>query len=181
MALFKAIDAQTLDFAGQSGMSCRHDCGACCENPNIETTVTEMLPLAQHVYATGRADFIDDKINSKHCVFYEPHPSGGSKGRCRVYAYRPGLCRLFGYAARRNKYGKKELVTCKIIREGQTPACQKAQDIIDLGVQDIPLSNAHGFAVANIDPVHGQKLLPINEAFKVALEKIAYRVEKSGQ
>jgi len=184
MALFESIDVQTEKFANQTGLKCKKGCGACCNNPNIETTVAELLPLAAHLWAEGLTQIKLEKIQSDAskniCAFYEPDPRNPSKGRCSIYAYRPGLCRLFGFAAHHDKYGKFELVTCKIIRDSQPQACQRAQEELNEGLE-APLLGKYSFSVANIDPVHGEALLPINHAIRLAIEKIGYSVQKNKQ
>jgi len=155
-------------------LHCKTGCGACCEDPEIETTVAEVLPLAAYLWSQGSAEKIleDIRQNSSKgiCVFFQPDPIHKGHGRCGVYAYRPGLCRLFGFAARQDKHGQRVLVTCRVIKDSQPQECNRTQEELHKGLQ-APLLSTHAFAVSNIDPAHGQELLPINEAVSVALEK----------
>ena len=197
MVLYDEIDRQTSNFSGQTGLSCKAGCGACCENPEIETTVAEVLPLAAYLWSQGLASNKLEaiRLNSSKgvCVFYEPmnmkgtvplnslncrgqSPSTG-QGRCGIYAYRPGLCRLFGFAARRDKHGQPVLVTCRVIKDSQAQACQRTQEQLQKGLE-APLLASHAFAVSNIDPVHCLKLFPINQAIRLALEKIGFNLQK---
>jgi uncharacterized protein len=181
LALFDGIDRQTEKFAGQTGLKCKNGCGACCTNPDIETTITEVLPLAAYLWskdiAQNKLEVIRGNANKDICVFYEPDPLVPTQGRCGIYAYRPGLCRLFGFAARKDKHGQRTLVTCKVIKESQPQVCQRVQEDLHKDLE-VPLLATHAFSVANIDPVHGQKLLPINQAISLGLEKIGVMVEK---
>lgn len=183
-ALFDSIDRQTERFSGQTGLKCKNGCGACCTNPDIETTVAEVLPLAVYLWSQGSAQ---DKLgtirshNSKGvCIFYTPDPLSQNQGRCSIYAYRPGLCRLFGFAARKDKYGKPLLVTCKVIKDSQPQACKRTQEELQKGLE-APLLTTHAFRVSDIDPVHGVKLLAINQAIRLGLEKIGYSIQKLKQ
>jgi Fe-S-cluster containining protein len=206
MALFVDIDRQTGKFSAQTGLKCKSGCGACCENPDVETTIAEVLPLAVYLWsrnldpdATGAINRAptDDGIGAELvsarsiCVFYKPARPAASRlktragdpvlkgqGRCGIYAYRPGLCRLFGFASRKDKHGQSELMTCKVIKDSQSQACQHTQEELQKGDRHAPLLTAHAFCVSNIDPVHGQKLLPINQAIRSAVEKIGYSIEK---
>lgn len=205
MILFQDIDRQTLRFARQSGLRCKTGCGACCENPEVETTVAEVLPLAVHIWSSGLAGkvgidtaFCNQKAASVPakgiCVFYRPaspaasrlktragDPAGCGRGRCSIYAHRPGLCRLFGFATRKDKYGQLDLVTCKVIKEAQAKGYQRAQEELQKGVWRAPLLTAHALRVSDIDPVNGLKLLPINQAIRSGLEKVGHRIQKFKQ
>ena len=182
MALFESIDCQTKEFAAQTGLKCKSGCGACCTNPDVETTVAEVLPLAVHLWSNGQGEcFLEEsrsKFSKSICAFYKPDLILKDHGSCGIYAYRPGLCRLFGFAARKDKQGQNILVTCKIIKDSQPQACEQTQEGLKKGALVAPLLNTHAFAVSNIDPVHGGKLLPINEAINLALEKVGYIVPK---
>ncbi len=187
MVLFESIDSQTSKFAGQSGLKCKSGCGACCESPEVETTVAEALPLAVHLWSSSPAE---DSFNSGQagsilevlranpsksvCIFYRPDPVAKGQGRCSIYDYRPGLCRLFGFAARKDKYGRGTLMTCKVIKDSQPQACERVREGLQKGTWEAPLLTTHAVAVANIDPVRGQKLLPINRAIRLGIEKIGY-------
>ena len=181
MALFEDIDRQTEAFSKQTTLRCKAGCGACCENPDVETTVVEVLPLAVYLWSHGlgpcKVEEIRSKISQGACVFFEPAPNASGQGRCGIYAYRPGLCRLFGFAARKDKYEKQAFVTCKVIKENQPYECKRTQEQLIKGALSAPLLNAHSFSVANIDPVLGRKLMFINQAIEIALEKVGFRIQ----
>jgi Fe-S-cluster containining protein len=184
-ALFESIDNQTKVFAQQTGLKCKHGCGACCANPDIEITVADALPLAVYLWSRGQGESILDVIRSplsnSVCIFYKPDLQVQGQGSCSIYPYRPGICRLFGFASRNDKHGQRELLTCKIIKDSHAKACQSAQEKLQKGQCEAPLLTNHALTVASIDPVHGHKLLPINQAIGLALEKIGYRVQNSKQ
>ena len=180
MALYEDVDRQAEEFSLQTGLKCKEGCGACCLNPDIETTVAEVLPLAVHLWSKGVAlkqlESIQSKAAKSICDFYEASPLDPCKGRCSIYTYRPGLCRLFGFAAHRDKQGKRLLLTCRVIKNSQPEACQRTQEELDQGLK-APLLTSHACAVSNIDPCHGQKLLPINQAVQEALQKVGFCLE----
>jgi Fe-S-cluster containining protein len=179
MVLLEGIDRRTKEFSSSTGLKCRDGCGACCENPQVETTLAEVLPLAASLWAGGTAENKLEDIRARDskgvCVFYNPDPVHPGRGRCGIYAFRPGLCRLFGFSARKNKKGQPELLTCKIIKSSQPEDCRQTQESLQKGDLEAPVMTHHAMAVANIDPVHGQKCFPINEAVRLAIEKIGYK------
>ena len=183
-SLFDRIDRQTQKFADQTGLKCRKGCGACCENPEIETTVAELLPLAVYLWSMDLGEDTLQATRSKAsqsvCVFYKPDPVIKGHGCCGIYPYRPGLCRFFGFSARKDKYGKAELVTCKIIKDSQPDVCKRVQAELQKGME-APLLTELGHLVCGLDPVHGREQLPINQAIALSLQKVGYSIEKSKQ
>ena len=193
-ALFENLDRQTEKFSIETGLKCKNGCGACCTNPEIETTIAEVLPLAAYLWSTACIQdshrlhenlenilqAIKDRSSKGVCVFFKPDPVDPNKGRCSIYAYRPGICRLFGFAARTNKSGQRELVTCKVIKAGHPQECKQTQEALHMGLE-VPLLSACASSVVNIDPLHGRQLLPINQAIRLAIEKLGLRVEKLKQ
>lgn len=174
-ALLKDIDLQTDLFCQNTGLACKSGCGACCENPQVETTVTEVLPLAQALYLKVNKDEIYGaivKAIGQRCYFYEPDKNVPGQGRCGVYEFRPGLCRLFAFSAKQDKFNQSHLVTCRIIKEEKPQAVALAKAHLSRGLP-APIINQHTHKVMAIDAHHGQKLLPINLAIKKALDIVS--------
>ena len=175
LTLLQSIDQETASFCRTTGLSCKPGCGACCENPHIETTVTELLPLAQWLLKEKKADDVLAKARhwpaNSPCLFFNQDVSGSGKGSCSVYMYRPGICRHFGFTARKNSQGKKELVTCKIIKAMDPDKVKKTQALLDQDAVS-PLISEHTYQVMAIDPTLGKELLPMNMAVIKAIEKI---------
>lgn len=169
--LLNSVARQTQDFSHATGLHCKDGCGKCCENPQIETTVAEMMPLARHLWAAGEARQMWDRLVPGPCVFYKPDAAVAGNGRCSVYEYRPGICRLFGFAARRGKDGRKELFTCRVMKEHFSEDCRRAQDHIDSG-RPVPMASDYGLQVQSADPNWGRELMPINSAVRLALERV---------
>jgi uncharacterized protein len=97
---------------------------------------------------------------------------------CSEYVHRGLICRLFGYSARTNKYGKKELVTCQIIKTEQAEAYHNATLQIEGGLE-VPVMSQYYMQLHAIDFELTQHFYPINEAIKRAIELVlqyyAYR------
>lgn len=152
----------------------------CCTKPDIEATVLEFIPFALHVYRQGEASEWLEKLNENTgnvCLFFNPHRAGA--GLCSQYPYRGLICRLFGFAARTNKYSKREYVTCQTIKSGQPEAVANVVRTIESGGA-IPVMNHYYMRLTAIDPDLAQKFYPINEAVRRAIETVlhyyAYRI-----
>lgn len=176
------IDLGTARFADASGLACPSGCGQCCENPAVETTVLECLPLAYWLLtrpegpdeALARLELNRGGAGPHPCVFYAAtpgSPAGFGQGRCTVYEHRPGLCRLFGFAARLDRRGLSEPVICRIHRQTLPEAVARAQTLADSGA---PIPNFYEFATrfALLEPQLGTQQLPINEAIRQAIHKL---------
>ncbi len=176
-ALLEDTSRQVQEFAQRTGLSCKAGCGRCCTNPEVETTVTEMLPLAANLWATQKAEqalsALDQAQNKGTCVFYKPDPRIAGNGHCSIYAHRPGICRLFGHAVKMDKYGKPQMVTCTIIKEQHAPQYAAVQQGLLSGGQ-APSLPEFARKVFDVDPVRGQAFFPINQAAQLALERIGF-------
>jgi hypothetical protein len=86
---------------------------------------------------------------------------------------------LFGYSARTNKYGAKELITCAIIKEEQSQNFASAEEGIKNG-DEIPVMSQYYMQLHAIDFELTREFFPINEAIRRAIETIlhyyAYRM-----
>lgn len=95
------------------------------------------------------------------------------QGHCGTYQYRGLICRLFGFAATRDKYGSLRLATCKIIREGQAEQYRTVSEAIAKGLY-VPVFTDYYMQLNQIDYQLGTKMLPVNKALKVALEEVLH-------
>jgi Fe-S-cluster containining protein len=173
--LFQSLDEEVMSFAQAQSVRCLPGCGACCQSPNIETTVAEMLPLAYELFQKGNAE--DRAWNWSEqkgalCPQYESHPDRPAQGRCQTYAFRPAICRLFGYSGFRDKSGTIRFATCRKIQVQEGDKIQRIEGRLNRGESSIPfLSEAHE-RVAEIGGNLAWEILPINEALRRALEII---------
>ncbi len=177
--LYAAADQEVVQFQAATGLKCSKGCGRCCENPNIEATVLELLPLALELLQRPEAKEWIERIETADgfgpCLFYRPDPLAAGHGRCAVYLWRPMICRLFGFATRPDKQGQSKLATCTTIKQTCSGEYRKSENSLNAGLASPQMGN-FAMKVFQIDPGLGKKQLPINEAVKVALERVAVRL-----
>lgn len=112
--LFHQLEQESAQFKKTTGITCISGCGKCCTSPKIEASPLEFLPWAFHLFLNGEAIKTRIKLKknpSATCLIYKSISITGN-GRCTNYKYRGLICRLFGFAANTNKYGKLRLTTC---------------------------------------------------------------------
>ena len=56
MDLFASLDEDIQEFKEASRLDCPVRCGHCCEGSEIETTVLEMMPLANYLLNSGETE-----------------------------------------------------------------------------------------------------------------------------
>ena len=178
--LFLQLEQESTKFQQTSGIGCVSGCGKCCTHPDIEASPLEFLPWAFHLFLNGEAEETLLLLNNSTdltCMIYKPL-SLIDQGRCSDYKYRGLICRLFGFAANTDKYGKLRLATCKIIKEGQQENYHKTAEAITKDLS-IPVFTEYYMQLNQIDFHLGNIILPVNKALKMALEEVlqyyAYR------
>ena len=179
-AVFRQLDDEIATFQQWSTLHCKFGCGKCCFKPDIEATVLEFLPFALYLYRQGIAETWLEKLASSDndglCVIL--NPTAATQGLCSEYPFRGLICRLFGYSARTNKYGAKELVTCQLIKSEQAYAFQHATEKIADNAA-VPIMSQYYMRLHSIDFQLAQDFYPINEAIRRAIETVlqyhAYR------
>ncbi|MBD1262122.1 YkgJ family cysteine cluster protein [Maribacter polysiphoniae] len=178
--LFLQLEKESTKFQQTSGIGCITGCGKCCTYPDVEASPLEFLPWAFHLFLNGEAEktlLLLNKSTDLTCMIYKPLSIIG-QGRCSDYKYRGLICRLFGFAANTDKYGKLRLATCKIIKEGQPENYNKTADAITKDLS-IPVFTEYYMQLNQIDFHLGNIILPVNKALKMALEEVlqyyAYR------
>lgn len=179
--LAKAINQIYIDshntftsYQRSTGLNCLSGCGACCLSKEISATVLEMIPTALDLYDRGIAQEVYDQLLIREdltCYFYHKLSPDGFKGLCMNYGHRPSVCRSFGAAAARNKYGQKTMSICKLIKE------QQGELINSINPELAPVIGEFARKVMSLDPRLGERILPINQALKEALEMILHRSE----
>lgn len=174
LELFSQLDEAIAQFQNQTGLLCKFGCGACCFKPDIEATILEFIPLALKIYQENKAEEVLEKLESANsiCIVLK---DTGSKGMCTQYENRGLICRLFGYSARTNKYGKRELITCQIIKEEQPQSVSAATKILS-SPTPAPVMSDYYRRLQNIDLDLTREFFPINTAIKKALEYVMHRM-----
>jgi len=172
--VFEKLDAAIASFQSWSTLHCEFGCGKCCFKPDIEATALEFLPFALHLYQNNQAEEWLERLQKSSpeiCLILHPHQSGA--GLCSEYKYRGLICRLFGYSARTNKYGKRELVTCQIIKSGQAEKYNEAKNKIETNAE-VPVMSEYYMQLASIDFEMARDFFPINTAIRKAIEKVLH-------
>jgi hypothetical protein len=177
-ALFDRLEIEITAFKTQTQLYCNTGCGKCCTTPNIDASPLEFLPWAFHLFLNGKAEetlaSLRDTSSSNSCLLYRPlSVLEHHQGSCSNYRYRGLICRLFGYAANTDKYGKLRLATCKIIKEQQKENFIAAEEAINKD-QYVPVLANYYMQLAQIDIRMGVLSLPVNQALKIALEEVLH-------
>lgn len=172
-SLFDQLEQETQQFQDKSGLGCVSGCGKCCSYPNIDASPLEFLPWAFQLFLSGKAEDVLEALQSNRnqtCFLLTP-VSILSKGHCSSYKHRGLICRLFGYAASRDKYGNLRLATCKIIKEEQADNYRTTSEAISKGMY-VPIFTDYYMQLNQIDYQMGSKIMPINRTLKIALEEV---------
>lgn len=179
--IFASLDKEIASLQASSGLHCLTGCGKCCFKPDIEATPLEFLPYAFHLFLTKRIEEAYDALLVKDtptCAIFSPVADSIVKGSCSEYKYRGLICRLFGYSAVRDKYGKTSFITCLPLKTEATENVAAINNSISKG-GSVPMMNDYYFQIRSIDTDLGTKQLPINQALREAMETVmgyyAYR------
>lgn len=173
-SLFAKLDAEIVVFQQATTLHCGFGCGKCCFKPDIEATALEFLPFALHLYREGLAETWHDRLKDSAdptCLILNPTQQG--QGLCSEYKHRGLICRLFGYSARTNKHGDRELVTCTIIKSEQGEAFAQAEKAIAQGLP-VPVMSQYYFQLMAIDADLSREFYPINVAMRKAIETVMH-------
>ena len=120
MDVYQSLSQEFSAYQSSRSLNCVEKCGACCNNPDIEVSPLEMLPLALHLFDTGRAEQEFDELDNYSgfaCKQYQRLSLDGKEGYCGIYEYRPAICRMFGAAGYKTKSGEATLSVCKPIKQ----------------------------------------------------------------
>lgn len=176
--LFDQLDADIAAFQHTSGLHCKYGCGKCCLKPDIEATTLEFLPFAFHLHREGLTGQWYERVsNTNEVICHILNTAQSGAGHCSMYRQRGLICRLFGYSARVNKHGMKELLTCQIIKTEQVSNFEQASRDLQGGA--VPVASNYYFQLHGIDPDLARDFHPINVALRKAIESVmsyyAYR------
>ena len=162
-------DEHTSLFKKHAKIDCLEHCAECCRYNDIEATPLEFLPLAWHAYKLGLIDEWYEKLfdcSSKQC-FFSVFEDG--KWGCKVYPVRGMICRLFGFAAVKDKNGKHVLAICHTMKEKFPEIALKASEYVKNGGL-VPVLEEYYSQLSDIDFNLAKEYYPINEAMKHAFE-----------
>jgi len=171
------MDSEINSFQSTSKLKCLPGCGRCCTHSQVDASPLEFLPWAYQLYVKGEAHEVLEALSEKTSnICHNYNPIGlleEGKGSCGTYDFRGLICRLFGYGANSDKYGKLRLATCKIIKEDQALAFQNAEKLIANGLP-IPVFAQYYMRLSQIDYQLGNTIVPINTALKIAIEEVLH-------
>ena len=175
LRLYVKIDQIMARFTAKSRLGCPAGCGQCCAKAVVAAVPAEMQPAAVYLQQTGQLEEvcaqIDPKDEQATCRFYSPE-NLESGGHCRIYPFRPLVCRLFGYSARTGKHGQTQLMICKIIKELDPQGVKNAQRMVNRGLK-APRSMDYFMQGYAVSPTQVEEAANLNIAFLRAAEKVA--------
>jgi Fe-S-cluster containining protein len=175
--VFGELDAHLGSTAIESGLNCPDYCGNCCRKSDIEVSPIEFMPLAAWLYQTGQiTEFLTKLDNPTHnwCACFDPDASAKGEWGCKYYVHRGLICRLFGFGFRLNRENLPVLVTCKIMKSTRTAAVIKAGEMAVLRPEEMPIFSNYFMRLLAIDPDLAVPQMPINDAIRVAIEKLYF-------
>jgi len=177
--LYKELDLEAERFKKVSGLDCVKRCKQCCtpERAQIEASVFECLPLGIHLWKLGEADSFLQRISSGEaknlCGLYNADDSALSASGCKHYAWRPLLCRLFGFSAVLDKHGQPRMALCRALKDADPQAEDWTNRNLARGLKPMILPH-WAEKVSSLNPHLGQKRHPINLALRFALERVGF-------
>lgn len=176
LKIYREIEKKSLLFNKSSGVYCPDGCGECCNNPDVEVSTLEVLPLAMHLWKTGKAletlEILDTTIDKKApCIFFKKDERVSWKGRCIVYKYRFLVCRLFGYYKTKDKNGNYTWGACRILKRNYPN--------IVMNRSEIPAISEYSMRILSLSTDFEGRLLPVNLAVKHAIESIGFDIQNN--
>ncbi|HYQ56978.1 MAG TPA: YkgJ family cysteine cluster protein [Draconibacterium sp.] len=182
--LFGKLEKNVQKLKNNTGIHCIENCVHCCTTPRIQATSLEFYPLAYHLYKTGKAEAIIHTIeqinNPAICPVLNHLSLDGRRSGCENYEHRGLICRLFAYNHATDKYDRRRLSACKPIRLVQAQELERANEILRKKVLG-PKASAYYSRLQFIDFNEAQRLYPIGQAIKTALESIVTYFHYSGK
>ena len=173
--LFKTLEKDVQKLQEQTGIHCIENCIKCCTTSNIRATALEFYPLAYYLYKNGLADDVltrlDQDQDHRICPVLNQLSINGTRLGCTFYEQRGLICRLFTYNYYTDKHDRRLIASCKAIKMEQARQVARANETLKskpLG----PKATAYYQRLQFIDFNEAQRLYPIGEAIKVAVETI---------
>jgi len=177
--LFDKLESEISEFKNEYKLDCIKGCYQCCLKPDIEATVLEFLPLALHLYKSGKQIEVLERLEQLEenslCIGLNINNIVEQNGGCSIYPYRGLICRLFGFSAVTDKNDNNLIATCKIIKEELDENFQKADKEVKNGGK-IPVIKHYYMELYGIDPNLSSNYYQINTAIKKAIELVGMRM-----
>lgn len=178
LSIYSEIDVQVEAFQFAVKLHCPPGCGICCKSTKVEANVIELLPLARELFHRGEAEIWMERAQATCyegiCIFYDPNPPRMGIGHCRFYAWRPSVCRLFGFSKVKDKTGKPKLAVCIVQKNIMPDVVENAEKSIFHGIPAPGLTDFF-LQIMGVDP--SGRLMPINRAIYMALERYGLEIQ----
>lgn len=174
------------DIQIETGLRCLPSCRECCKTSgeSIQVTITEFLPLSLRLWNEGSAEYLlrrlEDVSDSDCCILFEGSGEIRGEGGCTEYAFRPLICRLFGFSGIIDKLGRVTPVICKYVRRDYPFCVGKFTEKVSSGLE-IPIISNYLKRIQGIDPYMGSRTYSINSALRKALEYVGMRFDYSSK
>ena len=169
LAIYRDADLATAAVAAATGLGCPTGCGNCCVRTPPHVSGSDVAPIARAAIEAGEAEALRARARATGagpCVLFAP---GQLPGGCTVYAIRPVICRLFAFAAVRDKHGALELAICREHSAADPTAPARVRAYLAAGGAAPAFADVQQDAH---DPDDGPaELMPINLALAHALER----------
>ncbi len=182
--LFKTLEKDVQKLKDQTGIHCVDNCIKCCTTPKIMATAVEFYPLAYYLYKNGLADSFLSNIEQIHdgsiCPALNRFSIDGSRIGCSFYEHRGLICRLFTYNYHTDKNDRRLISACKTIKTTLPDSITKANEILQrkpIG----PKATEYYQKLQFIDFYEAQRLYPIGDAIRIAIETIVTHFHYSGE
>jgi Fe-S-cluster containining protein len=173
--LYEYADQKVNVFKKLSGLKCYPGCSRCCVAKKIDVSILEMLPLANHLFQSKQIEVWQEKLSSikdrenKKCLLHSPKAINSQLGHCIFYAYRPLICRLFGFSYVVDKYGNKVFYSCPIIKSKMGNQYENIVNKIQFRYR-IPVTMNYYFRLGGIDLQLTKEYYPLNIAIQHAID-----------
>ena len=170
LKLYNEMSESFSQYQNSTGITCPSNCGKCCDNPEIEASPMEMIPMALELLRRGELDLWLEKLEDAPgtCAIFNAITPDKELGRCSIYEYRPPLCRMFGVSGWTDKNDKVGLSICKKLK-----VLHPERVLTTSPNEETPILRNWSMKLMQYDSRLVSDRMPINLALKRALEKVA--------
>ncbi|MDO4940035.1 MAG: YkgJ family cysteine cluster protein [Lachnospiraceae bacterium] len=167
--LYEELNTRQVRFCDDFNLHCKEDCCSCCEHFVPDLTDLEAQYMALGLISEGRDQEILELLNNRDDDM-PPCPLCDSEKHiyhCKVYEWRPLICRLFGSAVTKDKTGADTFRNCKWnehVREITNAELEAKKD-------EVVVMSDYGMRLEEEDPDNTSTRL-IRSALAPAVEKL---------
>jgi Fe-S-cluster containining protein len=163
LALLAGAEMAACRFGRESGRACPAGCGDCCLSHRPEDSVLSALPAARWAVENDLLEVLERAAQERPegpCTFFDED----ADKHCMIYPLRPLVCRLFGFAGRRDKHG--------IV---QYRPCRRMTAPTGAGPAEAPVFSELSAQIDGLYPPLGRERLALNLAFFKAAQWLLLR------